>query len=387
MKKGFLVPVALCASLTCQAGDYIFEPVFSANERYEDNLLLQLNPSHVDWISTLSPAVRLGYLLESGDLEANFRWNQLIYHNQSALDAAEKLLNVAYRYNGERVDFELNGDHSIQSSLTTELSAIGSGRLSNVQILRTSRLIAPTFSYRLTERDTLQLGYSYNDVTYQKRNTSNGLTDYTSQQISTSASHKLSERQQVSLSGSYSLFRAPSVDQSSTTISYQAGWQYSFDEKTQVGLSVGMRNTDTEFLGGRSKSSTSGHTFSANLNRATEWGSITVNAGQQLNPASTGQQQQTTSLSASTIYNISERWYTSLSVNYLKSAAASGANSNNRTYATLSPALNWRWTPETKLELSYNYRQQKFDNENDARVGDSVQLQFIYQPQINHQVK
>ena len=381
------MPLTLGASLTCQAGDYIFEPVFSANERYEDNLLLQVNPSHVDWISTLSPAVRLGYLLENGELVANFRCNQLIYHNQSALDAAEKLLNANYNYNGERFDFELNGDHSIQSSLTTELGAAGSGRLSNVQILRTSRLIAPTFSYHLTERDTLQLGYSYNDVTYEKRNTSNGLVDYTSQQMSTSASHKLSERQLVSLSGSYSLFKAPSVDQSSTTLNYQAGWQYSFNEKMQLGLSIGMRNTDTEFQGGKSKSSTSGHTFSANVNRATEWGSISVNAGQQLSPASTGQQQQNTSVSASTIYNINERWYTSLNANYLKSAAAGGTSSNDRTYATLSPALNWRWTPETKLELSYSYRQQKFDNENDARVGDSVQLQFSYQPQINHQVK
>ncbi|TAK64465.1 YfaZ family outer membrane protein [Methylobacter sp.] len=384
MKKGFLVPLALCASLTCQAGDYIFEPVFSVDERYEDNLLLQINPSHVNWISTVSPAVRLGYLLESGDLVANFKWNQLIYHNESTLNVAEKLFNADYLYNGELFSFNLNGDYSIQSSLTTELGSTGSGQLSNVQLLRTNRIIAPTFSYRLTERDTLQLGYSYNDVTYEKSSTNSGLSDYISQQLSTSASHKLSERQQVSLSGSYSLFKAPSADQNSTTISYQAGWQYSFSEKTQLGLSIGMRNTDTESLGGRIKSSTSGHIFSANLDRATEWGSISVNAGQQLNPASTGQQQQATTFSARTIYNINERWYTSLSVNYLKSDATSGANSNNRTYATLSPALNWRWTPETKLELSYSYRQQQFDNENDARVGNSVQLQFIYQPQINH---
>jgi long-subunit fatty acid transport protein len=155
----------------------------------------------------------------------------------------------------------------------------------------------------------------------------------------------------------------------------------------QLGFSIGMRNTDTEFSGGRSKSSTSGRTFSVNLNRSTEWGGFNFNAGQQLNPASTGEQQQSTTISAGTTYNINERWYTSVSANYLKSTAASGGNSNGRTYATLSPALSWRWTPETKLELSYNYRQQTFDATNESSIGNGVQLQFSYQPQINHQVK
>jgi hypothetical protein len=143
-------------------------------------------------------------------------------------------------------------------------------------------------------------------------------------------------------------------------------------------------------------SSASGHVFSLSLNRKTDWGSFSANAGQQLNPSSSGNQQQTTNFSGNLIYNLNERWSTSLTASYLISEATQNFNTTNnnnttidntRTVSTLTPNLRWRWTPEINLDLSYTYRQQDFSFLNDSAIGNNLQLQFSYQPQINRQVK
>ncbi|MFA5983143.1 MAG: hypothetical protein WC782_03925 [Methylococcaceae bacterium] len=386
MKRNYLVLTALCGSLSCQASDYIFQPSFSATERYDDNFRLQARPSGSNFISTISPAIKFGYLQETGDLNANFKLNQLFYSNEPRLEATEKLFDSQYSFAGERYNFSLAGNYSIQSSINTELEPTGSGILLNVNAFRTNRSISPSFSYRLTEKNSLQLSYSYSDSAFDNTVRNANIRGFKSQALSSSLSHQFSPRQSVSLSASYSLFDSAS-NQNSTSISVQAGWQYSLNEKTQLGLSVGRRSTDTESFGGRFRSTSNGQIFSANISRTTEWGNLSFNAGQQLNPATTGQQQQSTTFSASASYNINERLSSSISANYLQNQAAGGSTSSSRTLTSFSPNLNWRWTEEIRLGLSYNYRQQAFQSQNTDAVGNSVQLQFSYQPQTNRQVK
>ncbi|PPC90597.1 MAG: hypothetical protein CTY34_07170 [Methylobacter sp.] len=390
MKKGFILLTCICCSFTCNGDEYIFLPSFTANERYEDNLRLQPNKVPINFITTLSPALKFGYLLDNGDLEANFKANQLLYDNESNLDATETILDAKYGFIADRFTFTLDGNHSVQSSITTELTAVGSGILTNINVFRTSRSFSPSFGYKLTENNTLQTGYSFNDVEFDDSNTvTNGLIGFTSQQLSSSIIHRLSERQNISLSTAYSLFEAPQSNQSSKTTSIQIGWQYIPDEQTQFGLSIGKRITDSEFLNGQLKTTTDGQIFSANLSRSMEWGNISINLGQQLNPASTGQQQQSTTISASTTYNINERLFSRISGNYLQTESVGNlSNNNSRTFSSLSPSLNWRWSEDINLEFSYTYRQQNFNNaSNRDAVGNTLRFQFSYQPKVNKQVK
>ena len=104
-------------------------------------------------------------------------------------------------------------------------------------------------------------------------------------------------------------------------------------------------------------------------------------------PTSQGLQTQT-QLSINTAYTINERWTSGLSTGYTKSEVTGQQNSQfNRTYYSVSPNINWKWTPEINLGLSYTYRQQEFQGSAQPSLGNTVQLQFSYQPQINHQVK
>lgn len=391
MIKAFSVLILLFTSFSCKANELIFLPSFSLSERYDDNLRLRRNPPNINFISKFSPAVKLGLLRENGLLETDLRLNQLIYHNEPALDATEKIFNGVYSYSDDLFSFSINGNYSIQSTITTELGPAGSGFLGNVNVFRTSQLLSPNFTFNLTEKNAIQLGYSYNDISYERNTQAVRLIDFTNQQFSAVASHKISNRQSINLTGNYSLFSAPEANQTSTTVNFELGWQYLLSEQTQLKVSVGRRTTNSEFLNSLNTRTTSGQTFSINLDKELEWGSINLSAKQQLNPASTGQQQQSTILNAGVSYNLSERFSTNFSANYLKlqSTSVSTVNSNlNRTLTTLSPSISWRWTPDLKLEFSYSYRQQIIENQgNNNADGNSIQFQLSYQPQVNRQVK
>lgn len=433
--KGLLLPALLVCSGDCLALDWLLKPEFSTSERYDDNITMQVVENAVidSLITTLSPGVLLGYQTEHDDLKTRFKWNELIYHNQSDLDFSEKMLNTSYLFQGERFKTGLDGSYNEQSSINTQLDDAGSGRLLSRLTPQTTRSISPNILFNLSERNSLQLVYNYQDVAFQRPA---GLTnlnymDYNSQQLSATGYHVYSPRLTLNLTGSYSLFESggtslttisattPSespvvlnqfFSQKSTTFFYQAGMQYAIDELTQLSLAAGMRNTtnDTQqyysdpitgeiitegFLAPYRSSgdAASGHVFSASFNRTTEWGNFSFNAGQQLNPSSSGQQQQTTNFSAQARYNITERLNTGLSISRLISESSStlrrSSQSFNRTFTTVSPNIQWRWTPEINLQLSYSHREQEYTDTQQSAAGNNIQLMFSYQPQINRQVK
>lgn len=406
------------------AVDWLFKPEFSSNERYDDNITLQTKEaSTVDsMITTFSPGVLLGYQLANSDLKTRFKCNELIYHNAPELDFSEKLLNLNYQYQTEYFKAGLDGSYNEQSAINTQLDETGSGNLQSRLIPQTNRSISPNVLFLLSERDSLQLVYSYQDVAFARPSELRGFnySDYNVQQYTATLFHSHSERLTLNLTGAYSEFASSSsapqtfittddltghFKQKSTTYFYQGGMQYAFDELTQLSLAAGMRDsnnnsrqfttiTDSGDSFGNPReisSNASGQVFSISLNRKLEWGHFSLNAAQQLNPSSSGQQLQTTSFSGQARINLSDRWNAGLNVSHLISESTSTFNNSsttsNRAYTIFSPSIQWRWTPEINLLVSYSHREQEYTDRNQTAIGNSAQLMFSYQPQINRQVK
>lgn len=434
IKMDFLLPALALFSGNSHALEWLFEPDFSFNERYDDNLRMQIKPTRDNLISTLSPGVMIGYLADDNELRTNLKWNELIYHGDSALDFSEKIANVNHVFQSELFKTDLSAGYSEESSINTQLDLSGSGDV-QTQVPRTTKSVAPSLTYNLTQTDALQLGFNYVDVAFERQAgllNNRNYSDYSNRQYSATLTHIYSERLSFNFTGAYSEFDSPSeqrggivqkvagltlpanlqfvadgttkFSQLQHTLFYQLGLQYAFDEQTQLSLSAGIRNIDSDFSSQATfinpnfsadkisqSSSTSGKVYSASVLRNFERGNLTLSANQQLNPASTGTQQQTTSVSARARYNLTDRWTTGISVSYLISESVTNFNgnntNNNRVYTTVSPNIQWRWTPEINLNLSYTYRQQVYESVNQTAIGDSVQLQFSYQPQINRQVK
>ncbi len=418
MKKGFLVPVSLCVSLNCQAYETIFEPAFNSNERYETNLNMRQVPLQDNWITTLSPSVNLGLRNETGELSSRLAWNELLYNNQSSLDRAEQLFSSNYQQKFERLSWGLGSSYNNQSSINTEATTTG---ILLTQVMSKQLSLAPTLSYALDELNSVSLNYAYNKATYEQGQNNVYLRDYTNQQASTSFNHVYSERDTFSATLSGTLYET----KFQTTHNYvgQLGWQHKFSEQLSASLSGGMNYSQAEssfqvaqlpFVGFdqqgnpvyidstiisdtnpfgltpqqsyqtvTTKKNNFGKVFSLAIQKSFERGSVSLSASQNQSPTAVGLQTQQ-QLSISTSYAIDERWNSGLSASYGKSEITGQSNSGfNRTNYSLSPNINWKYSPEINLGFSYTYRQQEFQSSTQASVGNTVQLQFSYQPQIN----
>jgi hypothetical protein len=409
MKKGFLVPAMLCASFTCQANDYFFKPVFSATERYYSNLFLRTVPVQDNWISTLSPGLNFGLRHENGELKSNFTWNQLFYTNQSALNVSEQLFSLAYNHNSERLQWGTSGYYNNQASTNTQGTVLGP---TFTQVMAKQLNLAPTATYSLTELSSLTVNYSYNKTTYDK--TQNiFLSDYDYHQASGTFNHLYTENDKLNATLSSSRYKSPTRGLTTFNNVAQLGWQHSFDKQLVTYLSAGMNYSQSEttiasigtirgipvyrdpITGNFTEvqpvinKNGFGQVYQASIQKTFEKGSVSLVGSQNQTPTSQGLQTQS-QLSVNTAYSINERWSSGLSANYSIYKMPVQANSqfnNDRTYASISPTINWKWTPEINVALSYTYRQQEYKSSSQVSQDNSVQLQFNYQPQTNNQVK
>ncbi len=411
MKKGFLIPAMLCASFACQAYDYSFKPVFSAKERYYTNIRLQQNPPQDNWVSTLSPGLNFGIRSESDELKSNFTWNQLFYTNQSALNVSEQLFSADYQHKNERLQWGTKGYYNNRSYLNTEGTVLGIPQVKNIMAKQLN--LAPTLTYALTELSSLTLDYSYLNTTYQKT-TNAYLTDYDYQMASGTFNHLYTENDKLNATLSSSRYKASTRGLTNFNNVAQLGWQHSFSEQLVTYLAAGMNYSVSETtiasigtIGGipvyRDPVVTGnftevqpvinkngfGQVYKASIQKTFEKGSASLVGSQNQTPTSQGLQTQS-QLTINTTYKITERWTSGLSANYSVYKMPLQQNnqfSNDRTYASVSPNINWKWTPEINVGLSYTYRQQEYKNSNQLRQDNGLQLQFTYQPQTNNQVK
>jgi hypothetical protein len=414
-----LLILGALAVFNCQAIDYFLDPRFAANQRYDSNIRLRVKPLQGNWISTISPGIDFGFRRENSALKSNFTWNHLIYNNQSELNIDEQLSSIDYKHTGERFKWGLIASYNNQSSLNTESTLSG---FLDIQVMRKSLNIAPSVSYAFDEKNTLMFDYSYFKVNYEKGLTI-FLSDYDYHQASTTFSHMVSERDKVNIILSSARFKSPRPQQTSLNHTVQLGWQHSFSEQLLAYISAGMRYTQTEATGLQitpqfipvtingfslfrdpssgqfffqqsfkqsevtTKNNNFGRVFQATLQKTFERGSLSLNASQQQLPTALGLQQYS-QLSINNSYALSERWNAGINASYQIIDSPSQQNrSISRTFYSIRPNINWKWTEEMRFELSYTYRHQKFDNDNQAGEGNITQLQFIYQPLINKQVK
>jgi hypothetical protein len=413
MKKDLLVPLILCASFTCQASDYYFKPVFSTKERYYTNIRLLPNPPQDNWVTTLSPGLNFGLIHENGELKSNFTWNQLFYTNQSSLNVSEQLFSADYQQKNERLQWGITGYYNNQSYLNTQGTVLGSAQFKNVMAKQLK--IAPTVTYAINELNSLTLDYSYTNTAYQQ-NTSVFLTDYDYQLASGTFNHLYTEHDKLNLTLSSSRYNASARGLTTFNNVAQLGWQHSFSGQLVTYLAAGMNYSISEsknvpqfipvnffgstfyedpvtaqlYLNQRYENINKtglGQVYQASVQKTFEKGSASLLGSQNQTPTSQGLQTQT-QLSINATYNLNERWTSGLAANYSIYDFTGVQNSSlNRTYATIGPNINWKWTPEISIGFSYNYRQQEYKNSNQLRQDNNLQLQITYQPQTNYQVK
>ncbi len=399
MRKSFLAALTLGIPLTCQAVDYFVDPVFKASQLYATNLFMRQTPIQDNWVSILSPGLNFGLRHETGELNSNFTWNHRFYNNESQLDVDEQQFGLDYQHRHDRLNWSLGGSYNNQASVNTvnDGTVLGvPGVLNQTQVMSKRIGLSPTVTYALDERSALSLSFSYNKVTFDKNNNNSFLTDYDYQQVSGKYDYLYTVRDKLNATLSSSRYSSSLQNQLTFNHVAQLGWQHSFNEHLVASVSGGLNYSQVETTQKilaqevTSKKNGIGKIFSASIQKTFERGGISLSVSQNQTPTTQGLLTQS-QFSISNDFTINEQWTTGLSANYstFESTVQSSnlSNRSNRTSYTISPHINWKLSNEINLDFSYNYREQKFKDSNQSSVGNTVQLQFSYQPEVNHQVK
>ncbi len=418
MKKGLILPILLCASQNSMAFDYSLQPLISSSERYSSNIYMSALPHQDNWITKVSPGVNFGIRNEDAQLNSNFTFNQLFYTNQSSLDINEQLFSIEYNHRKNRWQWGLEGSFNNQSSLSSSYNNQGTVLGYTLKQVMVKQLnIAPSLTYAISELSSATLNYSYSEATYDK-NTNSFLSNYDFQQLSGTYNYLYSVKDKLNFTLSGSQYNKPLSNNSNysmTTYNDQAsvGWQHSFPQQWVSFLSVGLNYSQSDLTSGdflqitnnifydpnngsfvtnqhySTKSTTGiGQIYQASIQKTFETAAISLIGSQNQTPTTQGLQTQT-QISINPSYTINERWNTGLSASYaiFKMPAQINGYSLDRDYTTISPNINWRWTPEINIGLSYTYREQIYKNNINSAQDNSLLLQLTYQPQINNQVK
>ena len=394
MKKGLfksiIMPTLVCASINCYAYDYTFTPSITSSQRFSSNIYLTPNPQQGFWISKLSPAVSASARDDDMQLSSNFTWNQLFYDNKSALNISEQLFNVDYSHKYNRLQWGFDGSYNNQSSLSSAPS--NSGTILGydlIQVMAKQLNVAPSVSYQLSELNSVSLNYSYANTAYEK-NSNSYLTDYDYQQLSSTFNHLYTENDKLNLTVSGSIYKNSTRGLNTNNNQAQVGWQHSFPKQWTAYVSAGANYSisDQKYSSSYTTTKTGiGQIYQASIQKSFEQGNVSLVGSQNQTPTTQGLQTQT-QISLTPSYTINERWTSNLSTSYsIYEQTSTQSSALNRNFYAVSPNVNWRWTPEVNIGLSYNYRQQVYKNTSQSAQDNTVQFQITYQPQLNNQVK
>lgn len=399
----FFCAVSLCLipSSEVVAAEWSIEPSISLNEEYNDNIRFATLPHPGVLQSRLSPSIIFSSKTEVSEVRGSARLNINRYTGDPLVsDRNDKIFSLLTRLQSERDAWAMNASYTQDS--TTESEAVATG-IVQPRTQRTARSLAPSWTRSLTERTSLKLDYSYQDVKYAEHI---NLNDYTSQQVGGTLQYRLTQQDQVSLSASYSKTDyAPETAVSNTSPFYfstttvnksdrrnvQLGIDHEFSETLSGSVTLGIRNSLSikeqnqalclGFICAAPVSATSetrgdGSLFSANLDKKFESSKVSGFASRDTNASGSGLVQ-TDKFGVSLINNLTENLTGSLGATAYHTQYI-GVIAPGSRYYTFEPKLNWHFTEWWTLDAGYRYARSEPGSANNATISNAVYLNLGY---------
>lgn len=389
------LPAALLAMLgasgSASAAEWWLEPVVHSQTFYDDNLRLQRETEQSVWSVLVEPRLAGGRRIQRAgiafDAGAQFRR----YPGDSELDSNDQDLHLNSHYLTERSRFGLDLDLVRDTTLTSELEETG---FVQVRRRRTSRTLSPSWTYALGPRDTLQLSYRFNSVSYDAPLTE--FVDYDYQTLAGTWIRSLDAKNRVHVTGTYSRYEASEIDATNDTVGIQAGLERRFSERTTATVLAGWRRTDAEFLQRQfveilpgigfftqtpADAQSTGALFSAELEHKYPRAVFTANLSRSIDPGAAGSLYQRDQLRLNVRYRIDQRRVAGLGVHALRAESVEGASAlrPDRTAYRFNPWYSWQVSRELRLKAEYLYRWQEYEGVAGSAASNRVALTLEYE--------
>ncbi|WP_372521494.1 surface lipoprotein assembly modifier [Sulfuricaulis sp.] len=404
---GVYVFMAACLSATlsmplvCGAAEWTVEPSALFGLIYNDNINLTTQPHDSVNGNVITPRLDLGMHTQAWQVTGSAEASRIRYSGDSGLDRNDNAFSLSSAYHSERNTWQLDANSTRDTPLAGQQTSADTGAV-QTQTIRESHGFSPSWTRMLTENIKLQLMYQLNDTSY-VNGQSVGLYDYRYSTASTTLSNQLSENSQVFVTGSYSSFHVPATGNDSTTRSFQVGITQNFSESMKGTLQAGARRTETLIQGGQpvytrfstpfgvvliqtgvtsdARSQVTSSVFSGSLEKKYELTRMSASLSRSLVPSGSGSVVLQDSFDFGLNREITSRLSAFINLNSLKiSNDQSNISNNNNVYYHAETGVNWAWSQEWSLNMSYGYSRVKRESEDKAATGNAVYLTLIYRP-------
>ena len=362
------------------AGKWYVEPSASVRAGYDDNVRLVTSNEEGAFSTFLNVKVPFGFRTEVSDVSLSAQLNSRRYDGLSNLDTDDQILGLNAAYRSGRNQFGLQGSYKRNSTRTSELETTG---LVQTSKRRTGISLSPSWSRALTERLSLQLGYHYNDVSYQDADLTN-LVDYRYDKATVGMAYKLSERREFYSNLSASSYDALDAGTEIQTYGFQLGMRFKISESLSANTSASLTHTQSEYLatgGGKKRYEQDAFLVDLSLKKSYETLTVEGSLSASETPSSRGRILRKNAVGLSLRKELSQRTTLTLRGNVYENTSASGLDddSDDRLYYSLEPGLSWRATRWWSIKAAYRFRRQDYTNtSNGAAESNAVFITASY---------
>lgn len=375
MKRSLVFIGTLIVSPLTFSAEWVLDLTGSPAFEYDDNVLLSEDEEDSFSLS-ISPTVVLSRAVENMFSSLSLGYSVERYSSLKRLNSENPFIRFSSNYALERASFAISASYIENNARNDALEDTGDFA---TDATSKTRAISPSFSYQLTERDSLSGSFSYSEKQY----SSTGFEDNETESLSLGWTRRITERFRAGLNSSVTNFQTDGLTFSTDDYSYNlsTNMSYQLSEVWAVNADIGFRrleNERTDNTGGVVKGSSTGQTFNISTTFDEELDAVSISYTRALSPSSTGAVNEQDALNFNWTHNLSEKLTASFSAGYAETRTASEQSSNEkRENINLAPSLKWRIDPKLTIGLGYAYKQQKRSTAADVD-SNAVTLTLLY---------
>lgn len=369
---------AFCAAILfdIQAAEWSLSGGLNPSLEYDDNIFMRESNKVGDYHASMIPTLKLAYETDNAEASLSTGYVMERYHTSSYLDNDDPFFKLNTAYKTQRSTWGLGLKFSESSSRNDAADDTGDFETNSTS---TTKSISPSFSYQLTERDSLSLSTSYSEKTY----STTDFSDSKNRSVSSHWQHQFTERFNggVSLSASNNKSTGLLELTDDDTYNLSLTSNYNISEIWSIDGSIGINHLNsqqTNLLGATDKTKSTGPSSSINVSYKTDINQANLSISRSISPSSTGDVNEQDKVSVGWSRSLNERLTAGIRGSYQETSSAIDNDSNDRENISISPSINWQYSPDSTFSLSYNYRQQKESALNTNVSSHAIMLTFNY---------
>lgn len=362
--KSIIFVLGLTTAFPILSAQWSLQPTLNPSFEYDDNISMEATDKESSLKYSLRPTIISGYETERTKISLSTGYSIERFSSTERESQSNPFLQLNTNRSFQRSSLRFG--LSFREDAFRDTAEEDTGNFSSTTVVKTQSF-SPTYSYNVTERDSLIVNLGYVKREY----STNEFRDNDTKSASVSWLHQFSERVNGFTSFSSSKYESGNSDNSSSenkNHNFSVGLDYQLTERWLLSGEVGVRYLDTS-TGSLSTSST-GSSFNFSASHKSEIGNLSINLQRRLNPSSTGDVNEQDIFNISWTKGLSEKLSFSISSRYIETTSAAEDSENKRQNFNVSPRLTWKLTEKTSVNASYRFRQQK--NTNEAKAEGNI---------------